>query len=82
MELLSGWEPCDTLVPSESKLNDNMDAAFCSQCQSYTVIFDMVSNEFVCSSCGCVVADGLLSSEHAGSFPKIGLQRQGKDGHA
>ena len=62
-------ESCDTLVPSESKLNDNVDAAFCNQCQSYTVIFDMISNEFVCSSCGCVVADELSSSEHSGNFP-------------
>jgi transcription initiation factor TFIIB len=62
-------EPCDTLVPPESKLNNDMDAAFCNQCQSYTVIFDMISNEFVCSSCGCVVADELLSSEHTGGFP-------------
>ena len=44
-------------------------AAFCNQCQSYTVIFDMISNEFVCSSCGCVVADELSSSEHSGNFP-------------
>ncbi|MGH9925752.1 MAG: transcription initiation factor IIB, partial [Nitrososphaeraceae archaeon] len=28
----------------------------------------MVTNEFVCSSCGCVVADELLSSDHSGSF--------------
>ena len=54
-------------MPSESKLNDRNDATYCSQCKSYTVIFDMISSEFVCSSCGCVASDKYFNNEHANS---------------
>jgi transcription initiation factor TFIIB len=35
---------------------------FCRQCESVNVIFDMVSCEYVCSSCGCVANDRILHS--------------------
>ena len=50
-------------MPSEGKLNEN-DAGHCSQCKSGNVIFDMVSSEFVCSSCGCVANDKFYNNEH------------------
>jgi transcription initiation factor TFIIB len=50
-------------MPSESKLNDFNDATYCDQCNSYTVIFDMISSEYVCSSCGCVANDKFFNNE-------------------
>jgi transcription initiation factor TFIIB len=53
---------------SEGKLNDRNDAAYCNQCNSDTVIFDMVSSEFVCSSCGCVANDKFFNNEHGSGY--------------
>src|ERR671936_1932294 len=54
---------------SEGKLNNRNDAAYCNQCNSDTVIFDMVSSEFVCSSCGCVANDKFYNNEHSAGYP-------------
>jgi transcription initiation factor TFIIB len=54
-------------MPSEGKLNEN-DAGHCSQCKSGNVIFDMVSSEFVCSSCGCVANDKFYNNEHTPDY--------------
>jgi transcription initiation factor TFIIB len=53
---------------SEGSLNDNNGGTYCNQCQSDTVIFDMVSSEFVCSSCGCVANDKFFNGEHNNGF--------------
>src|ERR671927_1465628 len=50
------------------RLNDSHDATYCNQCNSDTVIFDMVSSEFVCSSCGCVANDKFFNIEHNGGY--------------
>src|SRR6476659_8244709 len=55
-------------MPSESKLNDFNDATYCDQCKSYTVIFDMISSEYVCSSCGCVANDKFFNNEGGATF--------------
>jgi transcription initiation factor TFIIB len=55
-------------MPSESKLNDFNDATYCDQCSSYTVIFDMISSEYVCSSCGCVANDKFSNNESGAAF--------------
>jgi transcription initiation factor TFIIB len=55
-------------MPSESKLNDFNDAAYCDQCKSYTVIYDMISSEYVCSSCGCVANDKFFNNENGAAF--------------
>lgn len=55
-------------MPSESKLNDFNDAAYCDQCKSYTVIYDMISSEYVCSSCGCVANDKFFNNESGAAF--------------
>ncbi len=55
-------------MPSESKLNDFNDATYCDQCNSYTVIFDMISSEYVCSSCGCVANDKFFNNESGAAF--------------
>lgn len=36
---------------------------FCSQCTQSNVIFEMVTSEFVCSSCGCVANDRIFHEE-------------------
>jgi transcription initiation factor TFIIB len=50
------------------RLNDSHDATYCNQCNGDTVIFDMVSSEFVCSSCGCVANDKFFNSEHSSGY--------------
>jgi transcription initiation factor TFIIB len=56
------------LMPSEAKTNEKDNAAYCSQCKSDNVIFDMVSSEFVCSSCGCVASDKFYNSAHSNDY--------------
>jgi len=53
---------------SEDKLDDHNKATFCNQCNNDTVIFDMVSSEFVCSSCGCVANDKFFNNEHSAGY--------------
>ncbi|MFI5422852.1 MAG: transcription initiation factor IIB [Nitrosopumilales archaeon] len=57
-----------TIMPPESKLNERNDATYCDQCKGYTVIFDMVSSEYVCSSCGCVANDKFFNNEHSSGY--------------
>ncbi|MGB7955308.1 MAG: transcription initiation factor IIB [Candidatus Nitrosopolaris sp.] len=57
-----------TIMPPESKLNERNDATYCDQCKGYTVIFDMVSSEYVCSSCGCVANDKFFNNEHLSGY--------------
>jgi transcription initiation factor TFIIB len=57
-----------TIMPPESKLNERNDATYCEQCKGYTVIFDMVSSEYVCSSCGCVANDKFFNNEHSSGY--------------
>src|ERR671930_1095937 len=54
---------------SEGSLKDHSDGTFCNQCRSETVIFDMVSSEFVCSSCGCVANDKFFNGDNNNGFP-------------
>ncbi|MGA9169539.1 MAG: transcription initiation factor IIB [Nitrososphaeraceae archaeon] len=53
---------------SDGRLNDRHGAMYCNQCNSDTVIFDMISSEFVCSSCGCVANDKFFNIEHNGGY--------------
>src|ERR671936_1591206 len=55
-------------MPSERKLNEQNNVTYCNQCNSDTVIFDMVSSEFVCSSCGCVANDKFFNNEHGSGY--------------
>jgi len=55
-------------MPPESKLNERNDATYCEQCKGYTVIFDMVSSEYVCSSCGCVANDKFFNNENSSGY--------------
>lgn len=53
---------------SDGRLDDRHGAMYCNQCNSDTVIFDMISSEFVCSSCGCVANDKFFNIEHNGGY--------------
>src|ERR687886_2411007 len=55
-------------MPSEGKANEKDNATYCNQCKSGNVIFDMVSSEFVCSSCGCVANDKFFNNEHGSGY--------------
>jgi transcription initiation factor TFIIB len=44
----------------EKQIHSENNPKFCKHCESASVIFDMVSSEFVCSSCGCVANDRVL----------------------
>ena len=54
---------------SEQGINANpKDNLRCTECKSELIIFDMVSNELVCSSCGCVASDKYYSNEHSSAY--------------
>jgi transcription initiation factor TFIIB len=55
-------------MPSEGKANEKDNATYCNQCKSDNVIFDMVSSEFVCSSCGCVASDKFYNNAHSNDY--------------
>jgi transcription initiation factor TFIIB len=40
----------------------------CAECKSEMVIFDMISNEMVCSACGCVASDQYYNNEHSAPY--------------
>lgn len=40
----------------------------CTECKSELVIFDVVSNELVCSACGCVASDKYYNNEHSSTY--------------
>ncbi|MFL6524549.1 MAG: transcription initiation factor IIB 2, partial [Nitrososphaera sp.] len=70
-------EPAEQQIHSK---DNNM--TYCKHCESETVIFDMVSSEFVCSSCGCVADDrifhgdnaaGILNSSEYGDRTRTGM---------
>jgi len=52
----------------ETKNTDSNDATCCEHCKEYTVIFDMVSSEYVCSSCGCVAIDKFYNNENSTGY--------------
>jgi len=54
---------------SEQGINANTkDNLRCTECKSELIIFDMVSNELVCSSCGCVASDKYYANEHSSAY--------------
>lgn len=54
---------------SEQGINANTkDNLRCTECKSELIIFDMVSNELVCSACGCVASDKYYANEHSSAY--------------
>ena len=53
----------------EQGINANTkDTLRCTECKSELIIFDTVSNELVCSACGCVASDKYYSNEHSSGY--------------
>lgn len=53
----------------EQGINANpKDYLRCTECKSELIIFDMVSNELVCSACGCVASDKYYANEHSSAY--------------
>ena len=53
---------------SEQGITTNKENLRCAECKSELVIFDMVSNELVCSACGCVASDKYYNNEHSATY--------------
>ena len=53
---------------SERGITTNKENLRCAECKSELVIFDMVSNELVCSACGCVASDKYYNNEHGATY--------------
>src|ERR671933_2763531 len=71
-----------SMESADQQIHSKNDMMYCHHCESETVIFDMVSSEFVCSSCGCVADDrifhadnvtGTLSSSEYGDRTRTGM---------
>src|SRR5919199_1307128 len=54
-----------SMESAEQQIHSKNDMMYCHHCESETVIFDMVSSEFVCSSCGCVADDRIFHADNA-----------------
>jgi transcription initiation factor TFIIB len=44
----------------ESNVGDRVQ---CNQCQNYTLVLDVLSSEYVCSTCGCVSSEKIYNNE-------------------
>src|SRR5919106_1565056 len=53
------------MEPAEQQIHSQDNMIYCQHCESETIIFDMVSSEFVCSSCGCVADDRIFHADNA-----------------
>lgn len=54
--------------PSDRGITANKEDLRCTECKSELVIFDVVSNELVCSACGCVASDKYYNNEHSSTY--------------
>ena len=53
---------------SDRGITANKEDLRCTECKSELVIFDVVSNELVCSACGCVASDKYYNNEHSSTY--------------
>ena len=53
---------------SDRGITANKEDLRCTECKSELVIFDVVSNELVCSACGCVASDKYYNNEHNSTY--------------
>ena len=51
-------------IQNSRSLESNVgDRVQCNQCQNYTLVLDVLSSEYVCSSCGCVSNEKIYNNE-------------------
>lgn len=65
---------------SERNYASDNDLLYCNQCKNQTVIFDMVSSEYVCSSCGCVSTEKLYNNEDNSYSARTGYSDRARTG--
>jgi transcription initiation factor TFIIB len=53
---------------SDRGITANKEDLRCTECKSELVIFDVVSDELVCSACGCVASDKYYNNEHSSTY--------------
>jgi transcription initiation factor TFIIB len=56
------------------------DALCCGQCKNDTLIFDMLSSEYVCSTCGCVSTERLYNGEDNSYSSRTGYSDRSRTG--
>ena len=56
------------------------DALCCRQCNNDTLIFDMLSSEYVCSTCGCVSTERLYNGEDNSYSSRTGYSDRSRTG--
>lgn len=51
-------------IQNSRSLESNVgDRVQCNQCQNYTLVLDVLSSEYVCSTCGCVSSEKIYNNE-------------------
>ncbi|MDQ3840668.1 MAG: transcription initiation factor IIB [Thermoproteota archaeon] len=66
---------------SDWRITANNETLRCAECKSELVIFDVASNELVCSACGCVASDDYYNNEHgSNSTPTSGFRDRSRTG--
>ena len=51
-------------IQDDESVKSNVDNGVqCNQCQNYTLVLDVLSSEYVCSSCGCVSSEKIYNNE-------------------
>jgi transcription initiation factor TFIIB len=66
---------------SDWRITANNETLRCAECKSELVIFDVASNELVCSACGCVASDDYYNDEHgSNSTPTSGFRDRSRTG--
>ncbi|TLX82194.1 MAG: hypothetical protein E6L04_10390 [Thaumarchaeota archaeon] len=51
-------------IQDSRSLESNVgDTVQCNQCQNYTLVLDVLSSEYVCSTCGCVSSEKIYNNE-------------------
>lgn len=66
-----------TANSNSTKTND---ALCCGQCNNDTLIFDMLSSEYVCSTCGCVSTERLYNGEDNSYSSRTGYSDRSRTG--
>jgi transcription initiation factor TFIIB len=51
-------------IQNDESVKSNVDNGVqCNQCQKYTLVLDVISSEYVCSTCGCVSNEKIYNNE-------------------
>ena len=65
---------------SDNKQSEQQDTRICEFCNNDNIVFDVSSNEFVCSSCGCVTTNEILIAENNHPYTSSGYNDKTRTG--